>query len=148
MLRIHWPLHMATELCLEEKINQMEERKYSIKNKGGRPGKPDKRNQLLGIKCTIAERKIIEARAKLVALTVSEYLREMALTGNIDIRKKALPKEVLLFTATLNHMAANLNQIAKKRNSFEELNALERAELQYLSGLLKERARDIENYLR
>ena len=125
----------------------MEEQNHSIKNKGGRPGKADKRNQLLGVKCTVAERQVIEARAKLVDLKVSEYLREMGLTGNIDMRKKALPKEVLLFTATLNHAAANLNQIAKKRNGFEELNALERAQLQYLSGQLIQLAKDIKNYL-
>ena len=125
----------------------MEEQKQLFKNRGGRPGKADKRDQLLGVKCTVAEREIIESRAKIVQLTVSEYLREMGLSGKIDMRKKALPKEVLTFAATLNHMAANLNQIAKKRNSFEELNALERAELQYLSGQLKQLAKEIKNYL-
>ena len=126
----------------------MEGQKHSIKNKGGRPGKADKRNQLLGVKCTLAEREVIESRAKLVALTVSEYLREMGLTGNIDMRKKALPKEVLVLKATLNHTAANLNQIAKKRNGFEELNALERAGLQYLSRQLIQLVMDIKNYIK
>ncbi len=37
-------------------------------------------------------------------------------------------------TGTFNHIAANLNQIAKKRNSGEELNALERASLKVQSG--------------
>jgi hypothetical protein len=59
----------------------------------------------------------------------------MGLTGKIDRREKALPKEVLELTGTLNHMAANLNQIAKKRNGVEELNALDRATLKVQSGV-------------
>jgi hypothetical protein len=125
----------------------MEEQKPAIKNKGGRPGKADKRDQLLGIKCTLDEREVIESKAKVVALTVSEYLRQMGLTGNIDMRKKVLPKEILQFIGTLGHVAANLNQIAKKRNSFDELNALERAELQHLSGQVKQLVTNIKNYL-
>jgi hypothetical protein len=125
----------------------MEEQKPAIKNKGGRPGKADKRNQLLGIKCTLSEREVIESRAKLIPLSVSEYLRQMGLTGNIDMRKKVFPKEILQFLGTLNHLAANLNQIAKKRNSFDELNALERAELQHLSGQVKQLVINIKNHL-
>jgi hypothetical protein len=91
----------------------MEEHKEHTKSKGGRPGKAVKRNKLLGVRCTTVEAFAITMKAEKVQLTISEYLREMGLTGKIDIRKKALPKEVLLLTATLNHMAANLNQIAK-----------------------------------
>jgi hypothetical protein len=129
------------------KISEMEERKGFVQKKGGPTGKSVKRNQLLGVKCSMAERNAIEARAKSVLQTVSEYLRKMGLTGKIDMRIKALPKEVLLLTATLNHLAANLNQIAKKRNGLDELNALERAELQYLSGEFKQLVKDIKNYL-
>jgi hypothetical protein len=50
-------------------------------------------------------------------------------------------------TGTINHMAANLNQIAKKRNSGEELNALERANLKVLSGELKGTAVQIKSFL-
>jgi hypothetical protein len=99
------------------------------------------------VKCTTEERDAIEARAKSVLQTVSECLRRMGLTGKIDMRIKALPKEVLLLTATLNHLAANLNQVAKKRNGFDELNAPERAELQYLSGQCKQLVKDIKNHL-
>jgi NAD-dependent DNA ligase len=72
-----------------------------------------KRNQVMAIKCTLFERKAIEAKARKAKLTVSEYLRELGLTSKINFSNKAMPKEVLSFTATLNHMAANLNQIAK-----------------------------------
>lgn len=59
-----------------------------------------------------------------------------------------LPKEILQFTGTLNHLAANLNQIAKKRNQLDELNALERAQLQQLSTMVKQLAMDIKNHLK
>lgn len=124
----------------------MKEQKNYSKPKGGRPQKAVKRNQLLGAKCTMEERGIIEDRAQSVTQTVSEYLRHMGLTGKIDTPKKVFPKEVLLLTATLNHLAANMNQVAKKRNSFDELTALERAELQYMSGQIKQLAKDLKNY--
>jgi hypothetical protein len=57
---------------------------------------------------------VITHYAKLANQSESEFLRNLGLNGKIDIQKKALPKEVLLFTATLNHLAANVNQIAKK----------------------------------
>lgn len=125
----------------------MEEQNVITKNKGGRPKKAIKRDQLMAIKCTLYERKVIEARAKSANLSVSEYLREIGLTGKIDRRNKALPKEVLGFTAMLSHMAANLNQIAKKRNGIDELSPLERAELKVQSGQVKEVAAQIKSYL-
>lgn len=123
-------------------------KKSKSAHKGGRPKKGIKRDQLLAVKCTLIERKVIEAKAKSMLLTVSEYLRALGLSGKIDRRQKVLPKEVLAVTATLNHMAANLNQIAKKRNGIDELNALERAELQYFSGQFKGLAHDIKTYLK
>ena len=125
----------------------MEEQNVITRNKGGRPKKTIKRDQLMAVKCTLYERKVIEARAKSVNLSISEYLREIGQTGKIDRRDKALPKEVLSLTATLNHMGANLNQIAKKRNGPDELSPLERAELKVQSGRLKEIAIQIKSYL-
>lgn len=116
-------------------------------NKGGRPPKPIKCDQKLTVMCTLLERKVIEAKAKIALLTVSEYLRKMRLNGKIVGREKVLPKEVLQFTATLNHAAANLNQLAKKRNGPDELNALERAELQFISGQFKQLVQDVKTYL-
>lgn len=116
--------------------------------KGGRPKKAVRCDQKLTVMCTLIERKVIEAKAKVALLTVSEFLRKLALSGKIDRQEKVLPKEVLSFTATLNHMAANLNQIAKKRNGIDELNALERAELQYFSEQFKQLANDIKTYLK
>ena len=125
----------------------METIKTSKKAKGGRPKKELKKDQLLGVKCSITERKIIAEKATMTNLTVSEYLREMGLTGKIDSRQKLLPPEVLELTGTLNHLAANLNQIAKKRNSNEQLDAFERAGLELQSQELKRLSAAIRNYL-
>lgn len=125
----------------------MEEQNDTNKSNGGRPKKTVKRDQLMAIKCTLYERKIIEAKAKKTNLTVSEYLREVGLTTKIDYKNKALPKEVLSLTGMLNHMAANLNQIAKKRNSNDVLSPLERAELMVRSGQVKELAIQIKSFM-
>jgi peptidoglycan hydrolase CwlO-like protein len=126
----------------------MEEIKGNTKNKGGRPKKNIKRSEQLAVMCTLVERTVIEYKAKNANVSTSEFLRTIALKGQVDRKQKVLPMEVLQFTATLNHLAANLNQVAKKRNSFDELNALERAELQYLSGQVKQLAKDIKDYLK
>lgn len=125
----------------------MDKAREHIRSKGGRPRKAVKKDQLLGMKCTLIERRAIEIKAKSVNLTVSEYIRYMSLTGKIDRPKKVLPKEVLQFTGTLNHLAANMNQVAKKRNGVEELNPIERATLQALTGEIKKLAQNIKTYL-
>ena len=112
----------------------MDKPKDHIKNKGGRPRKAVKKDQLLGVKCTLIERRAIEAKAKSVNLTVPEYFRQMGLTGRIDSRNIPLPKEVLQMQGTLNHLAANINQIAKKKNSNEPFDSFERAYAQQALG--------------
>jgi len=125
----------------------MNEIKRQIKNKGGRPKKEIRRDQQLAVMCTLIERKLIEHKAKNANCCISEYLRELALKGQVDRKIKAIPRDVLQFTATLNHLAANLNQVAKKRNREESFNAIERAELNLLSGDIKTLAEQIKSYL-
>ena len=117
------------------------------KNKGGRPKKAVRRTEQLAVMCNKMERMVITHHAKLASQSISEFLRNLGLNCKIDSQKKVLPKEVLLFTATLNHLAANVNQIAKKRNQNDELNAFERAELQHLAGGVKKLASEIKIYL-
>ena len=126
----------------------MEDVKTNTKNKGGRPKKAIKKNQVLSVKCSLVDRKVIAAKAKMANCSVSEYLLIMGLTGKIDMRIKALPKEVLQLTGAINHMAASLNQIAKKRNGIEELTVLERADLKILSIEVKRATELIKNYLK
>ena len=118
-----------------------------FRKRGGRPKQAVCRDQQLAVMCTHAERKIIEDKAKAASVSNSEFLRSLGLKGQVDRKIKALRKEILLFTATLNHVAANINQVAKKRNSLDELNAIERAELNQLSGQIKQLAKDIKSYL-
>ncbi|HTN20217.1 MAG TPA: hypothetical protein VL125_07065 [Pelobium sp.] len=118
------------------------------RNRGGRPRKKIKKECYITIKCTLYEKKVIEAKAKALRLNTSEYLRELGLTGIINQKNKALSKEVLSMTGTLNHLAANLNQIAKKRNELEELNAIERAKLNVQSIEVKQLATLIKEKLK
>ncbi len=124
-----------------------EVKKASARNKGGRPKKPIRQKEYIGVKCSLIEKLLLKQKAKAGGMCVSEYLRETGLKGQAVSKIKAIPKEILYFTATLNHLAANLNQIAKKRNSFEVLNALERAELNLLSAQVKQLAADIKKQL-
>jgi hypothetical protein len=91
---------------------------------------------------------LLQEKAKIVGLSVSEYLRASGLKGQAVSKMKAIPPEVLQLTGTLNHLAANLNQIAKKRNGIEQLDAFERAGLEVQSRDLKKLAEAIKNYLK
>jgi peptidoglycan hydrolase CwlO-like protein len=134
-------------LAKEKSSIKMEQVERKFNRKGGRPKKDVKRDQQITVACSLMERKVIGHKAESSNLTNSEYLRQMGLTGKIDSRLKVLPKEVLQLTAALNHLGANLNQVAKKRNSLDELNAIERAELNQLSKQVKELAGEIKKYL-
>ncbi len=123
------------------------EAKEKTRNKGGRPKKNIRRDEQLAVMCTIIERKAIEYRAKLANISVSEYLRTLGLNGQVDMKKKTLPKEVLEFKGILSHMAANLNQVAKKRNREESFNDMERDAFMMLCKNIQEVIKQIENYL-
>jgi len=116
-------------------------------NKGGRPKSENKRSQQLAVMCTMEERKPISEKAKAGNISVSQYLRELAINGLVGSRRKEIPKEVLLFTATLNHLAANMNQVAKKRNQYEQFTDLELSALQTLSAEIKNLATDIKKFI-
>lgn len=94
---------------------ETQERKEK-RNKGGRPKKVDKRDQQLAVMCTAGERKIIADKAKQAGLSISEYLRDLGIKSQVIARARALPQEVLKLMGALNHMAANVNQIAKWAN--------------------------------
>lgn len=115
---------------------------------GGRPKKLNKQDCFIGIKCSSSEKEILQQKAKASDLNLSEFLREAGLKRQAVSHNKTLPKEILLFTATLNHLAANINQIAKQCNTYNQLTPLERLELQMLSVQIKQLAIDIKNYLK
>jgi hypothetical protein len=120
-------------------------KKKTWDRKGGRPKKPVRKSEQLAVMCSLVERKIIEHKAKQSGVPVSQFLRELALNGKIETRPNTFPKEILLFTSTQNHLAANVNQVAKKRNREETFNAKERAEWMLLSEDVKKLAEKIKN---
>jgi hypothetical protein len=61
------------------------------KHAGGRPKKPVKRDQQLAVMCTQVERKVIELKAKAANVSVSEFLRTLALKGQVDRWTKSFP---------------------------------------------------------
>jgi fumarate hydratase class II len=119
----------------------------SIKNKGGRPKKAIKRDQQLAVMCSLTERKLIEYKAKKMSSNTSRYLRELALKGQVGTKVKVIPKEILSLPATLNRMASNLNQLARKNNRNEAFSSQEKLELQELSGEIKKLAIQLKKIL-
>ncbi len=122
--------------------------KKPSKGKGGRPVKAIKRKITLTIKCTSEEEMYIKAQAKQGGITVSEYLRTLGVSGKVVMEIRTIDPQVLKLTAAINHDGALLNQIAKKRNSNDELNAFQRAELIMLTGRLKMIVSEIEKGLK
>jgi hypothetical protein len=122
-----------------KEIKSKKDKKPRSVNKGGRPKASLKRNNHLTVMCTIMEKKIIQMNARKAGTNISVFLRTLGLNERVKV--KTLPKEVLQLTGTLNHVAANLNQIARKRNGVDELDAIDRAllnqEVRSLQGLVK-----------
>jgi hypothetical protein len=125
----------------------MEPLKSNIRKTGGRPTKAIKSNHFVGVKCSLIEKTLLKQMAKRDGLTLSEYLRKTGLNTKEVRKTTALPKEVLQFTGTLNHMAANLNQLARTRNQFGELNTIERLNLERLSDQIKQLASAIKTFI-
>ena len=108
-------------------IKELHDKKKVNVNNGGRPKVACPRRELLGVWCTLLEKKIIQGNAKNAGLAASAFLRELGMHGRLKRRVKAFPREFLQMIGALNHIGANINQIAKKRNKGEDLNAMERA---------------------
>ena len=115
-------------------------------NKGGRPAKGIKRNITITVHCSAFEKRILLEKSKDFGITLSEYLRQTGLDHKIIRHRKDYPREALILNGMLNHIAANLNQIAKKRNSGEELGAYRRTQLEELSEQLHLLTQQIRNY--
>jgi hypothetical protein len=117
-------------------------------NKGGRPKKSHHLDEKITVMCSRIDVITIRFYAKELNLTLSEYLRTLGLKRQVDRKIKVLPREALQLIGTLNHIAANINQIAHKRNRGDELNAIERATLMALCTELKELAKAVKTALK
>ncbi|RZK45111.1 MAG: MobC family plasmid mobilization relaxosome protein [Hymenobacter sp.] len=85
-----------------------------LKKKGGRPPSAQKRDQQMTVLLTKLEKLAIQKRAEKAGLNLSDYGRQMVLTGKAQVRLS--PEE----NATLNQVARlgnNLNQIAHKAHA-------------------------------
>jgi len=85
-----------------------------VRKKGGRPKNPQKREEQSTVYWSAIEYLAVKKRADKAGLTLSDYCRQMVLTGQAQV--KLSPEE----NATLNEVARlgnNLNQIAKKANA-------------------------------
>lgn len=66
------------------------------------------------IRCTEDEKKLIRQHAKTTGLSMSEYVRQMALHGQIIVKQSALNMDAL---HQLRKLGVNLNQQTKKLNT-------------------------------
>lgn len=122
--------------------------KIIARSRGGRPKKLDKKDCFIGVRCTQEEKKLIGEKAKDLNERPGEYLRNLGLNRQFDVKTKALPKEVLQFVGTLNHLSANINQLAKKRNMDLSFSVFEVARLTMLASEVKELAIQVKSYLK
>ena len=85
-----------------------------VKKKGGRPPSPKKRDKKINLYVTGLEELAIKKRAERAGLNLSDYCRQIVLTGQAQVR--LTPAEnALLNEAT--RLGNNLNQIAHKANA-------------------------------
>ena len=106
----------------------------------------NRKNRKISLWCTPTEKKYIEIRARKAGFSTSEYIRELGLKDYLK-RPKTLPPEVLAFIGQISQLSASLYLIARKRLNGEDLNALERAELQHLGRELIQLLPLIKTYL-
>jgi hypothetical protein len=107
------------------------------KSKGGRPKKTDKKDQFINVRCTLAEKKIISAKANGIALKPAEYLRTVGLNQQIVMKRKTLPLEVLQVIGQLNHLSSNMNQFARKMNMNDRFTMSDYINFSKLTGEIK-----------
>lgn len=85
-----------------------------IRKKGGRPRNPQKRDEQSTVYWSTLEYLAVKKRAAKAGLNLSDYCRQLVLTGQAQVR--LTPEE----NATLNAVAKlgnNLNQIAHKAHA-------------------------------
>ncbi len=85
-------------------------------------------------RCTPYERGVIEERAAQAGLSLSDYMRQMALSGHVIVREPMADNRLIY---ALLGIGRNLNQLTKKVHIFGEYDmALMRSVLRKIDGLL------------
>lgn len=85
-----------------------------VKKKGGRPPSEQKRDQQITVLLTKLEKLALKKRAEKAGLNLSDYGRQMVLTGKAQARLTPTENETLNQVAKLGN---NLNQIAHKAHA-------------------------------
>jgi len=98
------------------------------------------------LRCTPAEKRYIKIRARDAGLSVSVFLRDMGLKDSPE-KRKTLPPEALASIGVLSGLTGALEIIARKRLDNEDLDGLERAELNFRAKEVKMVIKDIKSYL-
>ena len=86
----------------------------SVKKKGGRPPNPQKRDKQITVLFSGVEYLAIKRRAQTARLPLSDYCRQLVLTGKAEARLTPEQNTLLNQVASLGN---NLNQIAKRANT-------------------------------
>ena len=85
-----------------------------VKKKGGRPPSAKKRDKKINLYVTGLEELAIKKRAERAGLNLSDYCRQIVLSGQAQVRLSPAENAVLNEAARLGN---NLNQIAHKANA-------------------------------
>ena len=86
-----------------------------------RPRKTIVRSEVVKVRYTSTEKRLLRSFSDSVGITVSEYIRSKSLDYKLTTR---LTQEEVAYLRVLIGMATNLNQIAKKVNMGEATNML------------------------
>ena len=85
-----------------------------VRKKGGRPPSAKKREKKINIYLTVLEELAIRKRAEKAGLNLSDYCRQLVLTGQAQVRLTPAENAVLNEAARLGN---NLNQLAHKAHA-------------------------------
>jgi len=85
-----------------------------VRKKGGRPPSPKKRDKKINLYVSSLEELAIKKRAEKAGLNLSDYCRQLVLTGQAQVRLTAEENARLNEAAQLGN---NLNQIARRANA-------------------------------
>lgn len=101
--------------------------------KAGRPIKEmcDKLKYRIAVKFCVSDYYIIKVKSREAGMTPTEFVRQTSINGSVQGR---MTVEMLDYIRKLSGMANNLNQIARKANTFGYINV--RLEYLYLAEKL------------
>lgn len=108
-------------LVKKGKLNIMTVVTNKEKHSGGRPVKAIKREAATGVRFTKAEYFIVKEKARKAGYKITQYIRVMALEGQVIARLNQHEKELI---PQLIGMANNLNQLTKKAHQESILSAV------------------------